>query len=133
MNKKHPIKDFLGLILGTKKFHSHILSATLNLKDHSKIKFKATNELEEYIINILTRKALLSQGCSIYNLKMHLSTIIELVIWYTRALSMIERLEVTPKTLSTAIRVVDNYYITNPEFIKRLQSRFIGLLIKILG
>lgn len=134
IEKEHLFKDFLSILLTKGTIHSRILSTDINLQEHSKIKFKATRELEEYIANFLTRKALLSQGCSIHTLKMYLYIIIELVIWYSRSLTIIERsVEVNPSILSTAIKIVDNFYITNPKFIKMLQGKLIGYIIKFLN
>ncbi|MGD9580489.1 MAG: hypothetical protein AB7V50_03895 [Vampirovibrionia bacterium] len=134
IKKEHPIKDFYKLISLKGSVHSTILNQYIDLENHAQIKFKATKELEEYIINILTRTALLSQGCSIYTLNMYIEIIIELVIWYARGLAIVEKTdEASPTMLSTAISLVDNHYITIPAFIKMLQGKLIGNVIKILN
>ena len=134
MKKEHPLKDFYKLLTLKGSIHSSILNQFIDLDNHSLIKFKATKELEEYIINILTRTALLSQGCSIYTLNMYIEIIIEIVIWYTRSIAIAENTnEASPTMLSTAITLVDNHYITNPAFIKMLQGKLIGHIIKILN
>lgn len=134
IKKESPAKDFYKLLTLKGCVHSTILNQFVDLENHSHIKFKATKELEEYIINILTRTALLSQGCSIYTLNMYIEIIIELVIWYTRSLAIVEQTdEASPNMLSTAITLVDNHYITDPAFIKMLQGKLIGHIIKILN
>ncbi|MEW5822396.1 MAG: hypothetical protein AB1782_19535 [Cyanobacteriota bacterium] len=134
IKKEASLKDFLSILKGQGDFYSSILNRTIDLKKHSQVKFSATHELEDYIINILTRTALLSQGCSIFTLRLYIEIIIELVIWYARSLAMMEgQKEVTPGILSTSIKLVDNYYITNPKFIKMLQGLLIGYIIKILN
>lgn len=134
IKKKYHFKEFLQIVKSEGIYHSSILSQEIDLKAHYEIKFKATNELEEYIVNILTRKALLSQGCSVYTLRLYLAIIIELLIWYSRALALIEKQsEVTSDTLSASIKIVDNYYITDPAFINMLQRRLIGNIIKFLN
>lgn len=134
LKKEHPIKDLYKLLALKGSVHSVILNQFVDLEKHSLIKFKATKELEEYIINILTRTALLSQGCSIYTLNMYIEIIIELVIWHTRSIAIVEQTEeASANMLSTAITLVDNHYITDPGFIKMLQGKLIGHIIKILN
>lgn len=134
IKKNYLLKDLLNITLGTDKFYCKILSKEINIQSHSRIKFKPTKELEEYIINLLTRKALLTNGGSVYALKLYLPIILELVIWYSRSLAYIEKgKEVNDKMLSSAIKIVDNHYITNPMFLSILKSRFLSHLLKILN
>lgn len=124
IKKNSKLKDFFSIIRSKGIVYVDILSAKVDLEKHEQIKFSTTKELETYIINILTRTALLSQGCSIYVLKKYLNIIIELVIWYSRCIALIERRNtVSVETLSSAISIVDSYYITDPDFIKVLQGR----------
>lgn len=134
IKKKHKLKEFLQIVKSKGVYHSSIISQDIDLEEHYKVKFKASAELEEYIVNILTRKALLAQGCSVYTLRLYLSIIVELVVWYSRALALIEKqTEVTSDILSASIKIVDNHYITDPAFIKMLQRNLIGNIIKLLN
>ncbi len=134
LKKETNFKDFLSILKGKGEVYSNILNHNINLEQHKNIKFRATKELEQYIVNILTRTALLSQGCSVFTLRLYMDMIIELVIWYSRGLALIEhKEEVDPSILSASIKLVDNHYITNPGFIKMLQGKFIGYIIKILN
>lgn len=134
IKKEEPYRYFFSILRAKGEVNSSILNFNIDLEKHAQIRFQAGRELEEYIVNILTRTALLSQGCSIFTLRLYIEIIIELVIWYSRGLAMIEnQQEVTPGILSSSIKLVDNYYITDPNFIKMLQGVFIGKLIKILN
>lgn len=134
IKKNKPIRNFISLIKEKKNIYSDILHKEINIKEHSKIRFVVTNELEEFIINFITRKALLSQGCSVYTLRMYLPIIIELVIFYSKAIALIERNEkVTPEILSIAIKTVDVHYITDAKFIKLLQSKSISNFLEFIN
>lgn len=133
IKKDSAFQDFFKIMTSRSIVYSKILSAKIDLEKHGQIKFSTTKELEEYIVNILTRTALLSQGCSIYVLKKYLSIIIELVIWYSRSIALIERRNtVSVDTLSSAISIVDSYYITDPEFIKVLQGRKLKIIARLI-
>jgi hypothetical protein len=133
LKKQHPLIGFINLSLNKGEFYSSIINTEIDLKKHKTIKFVPTVELEEYTVNIMTRKALLSQGSSIFSMQAYIYIIIELVIWYSRAFAYLENsTEVTNTTLTRAIKLVDNYYIADPAFIKMLQGVFVGKIIKIL-
>jgi hypothetical protein len=134
LKKEKPVTDFFKLSLNKGTYYSRLLDKEIDLHKHASIKFRPAVELEEYIVNILTRKALLSQGCSVVTLNQYIYIIIELVIWYSRAYSLTRNEQiVTPETLLKSLKLVDQYYIADTGFINMLQGSLVAYTIKLLN
>lgn len=134
LKKDNAFTDFFRLIAYHKSFYSPILQENVELTKLTSIKFTSKDLLEKYIVNIITRKALLAQGGSVYELILFTPVIIDLIAWYAKALSLRENSDdVSDDILSAAITLVDRHYITDPTFIKQLQNIHLARVVKLLS